>query len=120
MISHDYVTSVLESLKHVASESKAQENVYEQVVTEEDQKGESNNNMSEKCIGAGESDIRLPANEAPVYEEQMTPGNKAKHNSESNSKVNGMTKLIIEEDGMKISQPASRKLGKYMSKYESR
>ena len=112
VISHDYVASVLESLNHSSSEAKAQE-VYEQVIGEHDQKGDSNNNMPEKCIGAGESDIRLPLDETPVYKEQFTNGNEAEVNARTNYKWKGITELIIEEDGTKIGKPASRKLGKY-------
>ena len=114
MVSHDYVTSVLESLKQSGSESKVQENVYDQAVSDEDPKGEptyatvssAKDKKPDKCIGAGESDIRYPANETSVYEAPMTSDN------EDKPKPNGMTKLVIEEDGPKVSSTSTGKLGR--------
>lgn len=114
MVSHDYVTSVLESLKQPAPESKVPENVYDQAVSDEGPKGEptyatlssAGDKNHEKCIGAGESDIRYPANEAPIYEPPMASENEIK------PKTNGMTKLVIEENEPKVSTTSAGKLGR--------
>ncbi|XP_072028216.1 nose resistant to fluoxetine protein 6-like [Amphiura filiformis] len=106
--SHDYVTSILEELKHGKSNRKTQENVYEQVVHDENRKGEETEYESTFSTSAGESDIRNP----PEYKEPRTyDDEKKKAISAVESKSNGTTQLVIEEesygsrnlDGLKLA-----------------
>ncbi|XP_072028215.1 O-acyltransferase like protein-like [Amphiura filiformis] len=122
--SHDYVTSVLEELKHGKSNPKAQENVYEQIVHDDNRKGDkgeyessfSSGATSEKCVGTGESDTRNSTDDQPPgYEEPRTYDDE-KNNALSavDSKSNGTTQLVIEDetygsrnvDSHKLDNPA--------------
>ncbi|XP_072028213.1 nose resistant to fluoxetine protein 6-like [Amphiura filiformis] len=99
--SHDHVTSVLEELKRGKFKAQTTENSYEQTVHDEALTGAkteyesafSTDATTEKCIGAGESDIRSPLDDQPpAYEEPKT-------SADANGTMsNGTTKLVIEED----------------------
>ena len=117
VIVHDHVTSVLESLTRVTAESKAEpNNVYEQVVSEEDQVTTTHMTaIDEKCVGAGEGDIQyeLPANKKDSVSIGNGVGNGHTPGAESKTKASKITKIVIEKDRPKISESGGRKLGIY-------
>ncbi len=123
---HESVAKVLEDLKN----NKTQ-HVYEQVVYDEKTRVDdaetklSTVESAEKCIGAGESDIRYPAEEPPSYEEPNGSVTKAdqvkvdhmKSNGTSNVS-NGTTKLTIEDKNHGSKQMDGQSLGKFKIRHK--
>ncbi|XP_072028267.1 nose resistant to fluoxetine protein 6-like [Amphiura filiformis] len=116
--SHEYVASILEELKHGKLNPKTQENIYEQVVHDENSKGEkteyestfSTGATSEKCVGAGESDIRNPTDDQPPEYEESRIYDDEKKISTVDSKTYGTTQVVIEEDNCASRNVDSHKL----------
>ena len=108
------MTSVLESLKRVTPESKSEHEEYEQVVSDDDQVAATQTTaIDEKLVGTEKGDIRyeLPGNKEEPASVGNGIGNGHTASSILNSKVNVMTKLVIEDDTPKMSESDGRKLG---------